>query len=78
MTKLDDIQEGRELIYGGGPVVGGWFTICCRVKILRIGRGRVKVIHVDGGTPGKICWVTRGHLSLPLTTSNAPSTELAD
>lgn len=60
-----DVIVGTEVIYGGGPVVGGWFTVMCRVEVLQAGNGRFQIRHVDGKTPGKVCWVTPAHLSLP-------------
>lgn len=72
--RFQDVQEGVELTYGGGPTVGGWFTVLCRVTVLRSGKGRFQVRHEDGPTPGKVCWVTPSHLSKPAGNSSAYST----
>lgn len=75
--RSQDVREGMELIYGGGPIEGGWFTVLCRVKVLRRGKGRFQVRHENGPTTGKVSWVTPSHLSAPAGTPTAPSSVLA-
>lgn len=58
-----EINPGMHLQYGGGPVRGGWFTICCKVNVLRMGAARVQVKYLEGVKAGKIAWVTANCLT---------------
>lgn len=59
-----DIEPGMELLYGGGPLRGGWFTICCRVEVVRVGVRRILVKYLEGERFGRTAWVTAPCLTI--------------
>ncbi len=62
-----DIRPGMKLVYGGGPVRGGWFTECGHVLVVRLGAVRILVKHLDGVKAGTTSWVTAPFLTIPRT-----------
>ncbi len=69
--RRQDIQVGDERVYGGGPVSGGWFTVMCKVRVIRHGKSRVQIQHLEGLTPGKQVWVSHRHLSPEIAVPSA-------